>query len=169
MWPVKPTMKSSNMWSVEQAMLQSSYKKRNQVKQESVCNDKNCQSTKSIHMWALKSAMKSSYMQSVSRSSHMWPVQPAVTQSTYKKFNQASLCNDKSCQYTKKHSYEECDGKNCQCTKSVCNNKNCQSTKCACMLKLAMPHSSYKKWSRSGVTQSYLSRNARKQIGTHLK
>ena len=70
MQPVKPAMKSSNMWSVEPAILQSSYKEKNQVKQESVCDDKNCQSTKSIHMWQVKSAMKSSYMQVSSTSNY---------------------------------------------------------------------------------------------------
>ena len=74
MQPMKPTMKSSNMWSVEPALLHSSYKKKNQVKQESVCDDKNCQSTKSvcddknfqstkaIHTWPVKSTMKSSHV-----------------------------------------------------------------------------------------------------------
>ena len=38
--------KSSNMQSVESEILQSSSKKRNAVKQESVCDDKNCQSIK---------------------------------------------------------------------------------------------------------------------------
>ena len=66
---------------------------------KSVCDDKNCQSTKSVHMWAVKSAMKSYHMNSV---------EPAMLQPTYKKFSQVFLCGDKNCQSTKKHSYEEC-------------------------------------------------------------
>ena len=62
-----------------------------------LCNDKKCQSTKSIHMQPIKSAMNSSHMQSVTTSSHMWSVKPAMLQSTYKMFNQVSLCNDKNC------------------------------------------------------------------------
>ena len=138
------------MWSVEPAILQSGYKKKNQVKQgsvyddknsqstKSVCDDKNCQPTKSVHMQPVKSAMKSSHMQSV---------EPAMLQSTYKMFSQVSLCDD----------------------------KNCQSAKCAHIqtMKTAIPQSSYKISSskksqvKSEVTQStHLSRNARKQIGT---
>ena len=82
MLPVKPEMKSSNMQSVGQAILQSNHKKKNQVKQQSVCDDKDCQSTKSIHMWPMKSTMKSSYMWSVTKSSYMWSVEPAMLQST---------------------------------------------------------------------------------------
>ena len=46
-WPVKPAMKSKHMWSVEPAVLPFVYKKKNQMKHISVCDDKNCQSTKS--------------------------------------------------------------------------------------------------------------------------
>ena len=38
-------MKPSHMWSVEPGMLQSTYKKFSQV---SLCDDNNCQSTKSV-------------------------------------------------------------------------------------------------------------------------
>ena len=48
MWPVKPAMtKSSHMWLAKPAILPSDYKKKNQMKHVSVCDDKNCQSTKS--------------------------------------------------------------------------------------------------------------------------
>ena len=47
----------------------------------------------------------------------MQSVKPAMKQSAYKKFNQASVCDDKNCQYTKP-------------AKSVCDDKNCQSTQC---------------------------------------
>ena len=118
-------------------------------------DDKSCQSTKSIHMWPVKSAMKCSHMQSV---------EPAMLQSTYKKFSQVSLCDDKNCQSTKKHSYEERQIKPI----SLYIDKNCQSAKCLHMwtVKTAMPQSSYKKCSKSEVTQFHLSWNARKQIGT---
>ena len=82
--------------------------------QYTLCYDNNCQDTQCVHM---QLAMKSSHMQSE---------KPAVAQSTYKKFSQVSLCDDKKC----------------QSTKSVCDDKNCQSTKSAHMWKLAMPQSS---------------------------
>ena len=139
MQPLKPAMKSSNMWLAKPTVLQSNYKKiENQVKQESVCDDKNCQSTKSaksvcddkncqstqcIHKWPLKSAIKYSHMQSV---------ELAILKSSYKK-----------------HSYEECQirpasmyyDKKCQSTKSLCYDMNCQSARCAHMQKPAMPQS----------------------------
>ena len=59
-----------------------------------------------------------------------------------------------------------CDGRNCQSTKSVCDDKNCQFTKCEHMQKAAISQFSYKKCGKSAVTQSHLSRNSRKQIGT---
>ena len=101
MQPVKPAMKSKRMQSVESAVLQSDYKKKNQAKQVSVYDDKNCQFTQSIHMQPVKSATKSSHMQSVTKSSHKQSVEPAMIQSTYKKFSQVSLCADKNCQSTK--------------------------------------------------------------------
>ena len=59
----------------------------------SMYDDKNCQSTKCVHMWVVKPAtIKSDPMQSV---------KPAMTQSIYKKFSQVSLCDDKNWQYTK--------------------------------------------------------------------
>ena len=109
------------------------------MKQVSLCDDKNYQSTKCIHMWLVKSAMKSS---------HMWSVRPAMFQSSYKK-----------------HNYEECQVR----PVSMCDDKNCQSARCAHMqsVKPAMPQSSYKKCSKSAVIQSTpLSKDARKQIGT---
>ena len=128
-----------------------------------LCDDKNCQSTKSIHMQRVKSAMKSSHMQSVTMSSHMWSVEPAMLQSTYKTFNQVSLCDDKNCQSTK----SVFDDKNCQSTKPMYDDKNCQSIKCVHMWKPEMPQSSYKKCSKLAVTQlTHSLRNARKQIGT---
>ena len=51
--------------------------------QSTLCYDKNCQDTQCVHMWPVKLAMKSS---------HMWSVKQAVTQ---------SLCDEKNCQSTK--------------------------------------------------------------------
>ena len=104
--PVKPAMKSSHMWSVEPAMPQYSYKKKDQVKQVSLCNDKNCQSIKCIYMWPVKSAMKSSHMQSV---------ETAMLQSSYKnhgykecQVRPVSLCDDKNCQSTRNCQFSRC-------------------------------------------------------------
>ena len=84
----------------------------------------------------------------------------AMKQSTYKKFNQVSLCDDKNCQSTKKHCYEECQLR----PVSLCNDKNCQSAKCVHVqaVQSAMPQSNYKK-----VTHS--TQLCRKQIGTQLE
>ena len=76
------------MQLVEPAIPQSSYKKKDQVKQVLLCDDKNCQSTKCIHMWPVKSAMKSRHMQSVEpavpqKSYKQCQVKSAVTQSTH--------------------------------------------------------------------------------------
>ena len=98
----------------------------------------------------------------VTKPCHLWSVKPAMTQSTYKKLSQVSLCDDK----------------NCQSTKSLCNEWNCQSTRCVHMwpVKPAVPQSSCKMNSstksqvKSEVTQSTqfqsVSKAARKQIGT---
>ena len=43
-----------------------------------MCGDKNCQSTKLIHMWPVKSALKSSQMWSRNKQSHMWSVRPVL-------------------------------------------------------------------------------------------
>ena len=94
-----------------------------------LCDDKNFQSTMFVHMWPVKQAMKSSHIWSVTKSSHMQSVEPAILQSTYKKFNQVSLCDDKNCQSTKKHSHEECQVR----PGSLCDDKNYQSAKCAHM------------------------------------
>ena len=118
---------------------------------KSMCDDKNCQSTQCIHMWLVKSAMKPS---------HVCSVRPAMLQSSYKK-----------------HSYKECDNKNCQSTKSMYNDKNCtsaksiyddknwQSVKCVHMQKPAMPQSIYRNVTQSTHLWS-VSKTARKQIGT---
>ena len=110
---------------------------------KSVCDDKNCQPTQCIHMWPVKSVMKSSYMQSV---------RPTMLQSKYRTLI-----------------YEECkvrpvslyDDKNCRPTKSLCDGKNCQSAKCVHMWKPAMPQSTYKKLTQSTHLQS-ISKTARK-------
>ena len=76
----------------------------------------------------------------------MWSVRPTMLQLTSEKCSQiipVSLCDDKNCQSTKKHSYEEC-----QC-RPVCNDKKCQSTKCVNMQKPAMPQSTYNKLTQS--------------------
>ena len=67
MWPVKPKM---DMWSIPRpAKLQSSYKKKDQVKfnqvsmkddltsQYPVCSDKNCPENQNINMWPVKPEM----------------------------------------------------------------------------------------------------------------
>ena len=126
LWPVKPAMtKSSHMWLAKPAILQSNYKKKNEMKQKSMCDDKNCQSTKPaksvcddkncqstqcVHMWPVKPAM--------TKSSHMQLAKPAILQSDYKKktqVKQESVCDDRKCQSTKP-------------AKSVCDDKNSQST-----------------------------------------
>ena len=91
-------------------------------------------------MWPVKSTMKSS---------HMWSVEPAMLQSTYKMFSQAFFCDDK----------------NCQSTTSVCDDKNCQSTKCVHMQKPPMTQSSSKKGTQSTHLWS-VSKTAGKQLGT---
>ena len=103
--------KSQCMWLAKSAILQSDYKKKKSVCDEKncqsnkftkpLCHDKNCQSTQCIHMCT---AMKSSYIWSVTKPSHMQLPKPAMKQSTYKTF----LKDDKTCQFTKKHSSEEC-------------------------------------------------------------
>ena len=60
----------------------------------SMCDDKNCQSTKCVHMQSVK---------------------PAMTQSSYKKFSQLSICDDKNSHSTK----SLCDDMNCQSTRCV--------------------------------------------------
>ena len=62
---------------------------------KSVCDDKNCKYTQCIHMWPVKSSMKSN---------HMWSVRPTILQSTYKKCSQSrpvSVCDDKNCHSAK--------------------------------------------------------------------
>ena len=100
MWPVQSARKTSScMWSIPRpAMLQSSYKKKDQVK--SVCSGKNSQETPNVHMWLVKPAKGSSDMWSVEPANykkihndkncqetskvHIWPVQPAKKESCYK-------------------------------------------------------------------------------------
>ena len=157
MQPVQPSMKKSGyMQLAKPAILQSDYKKKKCVCDDnkcqstkaakSVCDDKNSPATQCIHM---QPAMKSSYLQLVTKPSHMCLPKPTMKQSTYKKFNQ----DDKNCQSTKKHRSEECP------VRPVCNDKNCQSAKCVHMQKSAMPQSKYKK-----VTHP--TQLCRKQIGT---
>ena len=128
---------SSYMQLAKPAILESAYKKKNQMKKKSMCDYKNCQSTKSVksvhddknfqstqcvHM---QPAMKSSYMQPLTKQSHMQLPNPAMKQSTYKKFNQ----DDKNCQPIKKSSSEECP------VRPVCSDKNYQSSKPMCYVK----------------------------------
>ena len=112
--------KTSYMHLAKLAILQSAYKKKNQMKKKSVCDykscqstksaksilhsDENCQDTKGIHMWPVKPAIQSSNMWSMTKPNHMQLPKPAMKQSNYKKYNQ----DDKNCQYIKKHSYEKC-------------------------------------------------------------
>ena len=86
--------------------------------QAALCHDKNCQDIQCVLMWPVKPAM--------TKSSHMQLAKPAILQSHYKKkcqVKQLSLCNDKNCQFTKKHNYGECHIR----PVSLCNDKNCQS------------------------------------------
>ena len=81
---------------------------------------------------------------------------PAILQYDYKR--KKSVCDDKNCQSTKKHSYEKCpvrpvslcDDKNCQSSKPMCYDKKCQ-------VKADGTQSSYM-WS--------VSKTASNQIGT---
>ena len=106
-----------------------------------MCDDKNSQSTKFIHM------------RSVTKPNNMCLPKPPI-QSSY----QTSLCSDKNSQstrcYKKKYPASSvCDDRNSQSTRSykkkcpmrpVCNDKNCQSAKCAHMQQRAMLQSTYK-------------------------
>ena len=107
------------------------YDGKNYQSTKSLCDDKSCTSTKCIHMWPVKSEMKSSYMHSV---------KPAMKQSTYKKFSQVSRCDD----------------------------KNYQSTIYVHMqpVEPSMPQSRYKKVTQSTHLQS-VSKTARKQLWAH--
>ena len=86
-------------------------------------------------------AMKPGYMQSFTKPSHMQLPKPAMLQSTYKRLNQ----NNKNCQSTKIHNYEECPVRPVY----LCNDKNCLPSKCVHMQKPAMPQSTYKKLTQS--------------------
>ena len=138
-----------------------------------LCDDKNCQVSRYVHIWPVKPAKKSNNLQSV---------EPAI-QSSYKK-----LCSDKNCPSTRcyKKMNQVCgDDKNCQSTQymqpvksasqmqsmtrpmqsvrrpkmlqssskehsyeeghlgPVCNDKNCQSAKPMCYVKSEGTQSSY--------------------------
>ena len=57
MWPVKPKMKeSSHMWLAKPAILQSEYKKKNQLKKKSVCDDK--KSIYPVHSYVASNKIK---------------------------------------------------------------------------------------------------------------
>ena len=91
MWLVKPVMsQSSHMWSVKSAMKQSPCKKCSQV---SFCDDKKYQFTKSLHddknCQSTRSLCDDKNSQST-RCVHMWPVKPAMPQSSYKKVTQST-------------------------------------------------------------------------------
>ena len=65
---------TSNEYSVNQCVVQEDKAKRSKqgcTTEVSLCDDKNCQSTKCNHILPVKSAMKSNHIQSVIRSSYM--------------------------------------------------------------------------------------------------
>ena len=122
----KAKKKSSYMQSKPRpAKLQSDYKKKDHVNcnqismnddktcQSIVCPDTNCQETPNIHIWPVKTAKESNYMQSVTRSSNG----KSVELTSYKK-----MCSDKNCQSTR------CYKKKSSVTPMYGNDKNCQST-----------------------------------------
>ena len=106
------------MQSVKPVMKQSACKKFNQEyvcddencqytkSAKSVCDDKNCQSNQCFHMWPVKSPMKSHHMQSV---------RPTKLQSRKKKYSY-EVCQVRPV----------CNDKNCQSAKSMCYDKKCQ-------------------------------------------
>ena len=69
--------------------------------QSTLCSGKNCQP-----FLCDKNSQSSKRV-------HMWSVKPAMKQSAYKKFNQEPVCDDKNCQSTK----SLCNDKNCQSAK----------------------------------------------------
>ena len=77
---------ASNEHQVNQCVVQEEQdrnsKQECQVNVISLCYDKNCQDTQSVHMWPVKPAMKSSHMQSV---------RPGILQSSYKKHSYAEF------------------------------------------------------------------------------
>ena len=88
-----------------------------------LCSDKNCQDTMCVYMQPVKPIMK--------KTNHMQLAIPAILQSEYKKQNQMknkSVCDDKNCQSSNKHNFEECPVR----PVSLCNDKNCQSDKPMC-------------------------------------
>ena len=92
MQPVKFQM---DMQSKKLANLQSTYKKKDQVK--SICSDKNCHEIPNVQMRPKKPI---SHMQSVTKINDMQLPQPAITR----------LCSDKKCQSTgcyKKKNYDK--------------------------------------------------------------
>ena len=78
--------------------------KNSQVNVNQVCSDKKCQDTK--FMWPVEQVMKTSHMQSVTRSSNMKSTEQEMLQSS-----------------NKQHIHGECP------VKSVCSDKNCQENK----------------------------------------
>ena len=69
-----------------------------------VCSDKQCQETPNVHMWPVKPAKESNYMQSVTRSSSMKTIEPEILQPSSKQNNPVkqvkSVCNNKNFQTT---------------------------------------------------------------------
>ena len=136
MWPIKPTKKFNNLWSIEPAT-QSSYKKsvcsdtncqstrccKKKYPVRSVCDDKNCQST----VCSDKNCQTN--MQPGTKPSYMCLAKPAIIQSSYKK----SLCSDKNCQST--NSYKKKSPVRPMCHERtvnlpdvcICRNQQCHS------------------------------------------
>ena len=77
MWSVT---KTSYMGLAKPVMKQSNCKKKNQMKRQSVCDDKNCQSTKSA-----KSVLYSDKNSQDTKCIHMQPVKPAIQSSNMTK------------------------------------------------------------------------------------
>ena len=122
MWQVKPAMKSSNMWLVEPGILKSSYKNENQVKQESLCDEKTVNLPRNIVM---KSVMTRTVnlpnlcvMTRTTRCAHMQ--KPAMPQSNYKMGTQSTHLQSVSKAARKQIGTQPEITRNCQDSTSKC-------------------------------------------------
>ena len=113
MWSVT---KKKDMWLKKPVKLQSSYKKKDELKY--VSEDNNCQSTKIYRksMCSDKNCQENINMLLVKPQMDVQLPKPAVP------YEYKRLCNDRNCQstrYYKKRNYD----KNCQSDNNMCYNK----------------------------------------------
>ena len=111
-----------------------------------VCSDKKCQDT---HMQPVKPAMKTSHMQSVTRSNNMRPIGPEMLQSTNKQHNYKvcsvrTASDDNKCQSTRLYK------------KSMSSDKNCPDTKFKWPVKSAMDMRSRKPEMQSSFNKKHV-------------